>query len=68
MSILQSCDLCTYKRGKPNHQCYSVMDLMKLYWYLTHVERTVRNGNGISADVIDDYSLENDEKGMSLLL
>jgi hypothetical protein len=29
-----------------------IMDLVKLLWYLIHVEQTVRNGN--SADMIDD--------------
>ena len=35
------------------------MDLIKLFWYLIHVERMVRNSNSISADLIED-TLEND--------
>ena len=31
------------------------MDLKeKLFWYLIHIERTVRKSNSISADVIED--------------
>jgi len=35
------------------------MDLIKLFWYLIHIELMVRNDNGISTDMIDD-TIEND--------
>ena len=39
--------------GSNKLQCYLVMNLIKLFWYLIQVERTVRNGNSISVDVIE---------------
>jgi hypothetical protein len=35
-----------------------VIDTIKLYWYLIHVELAVRNGNSISMNVIEDKWLE----------
>jgi hypothetical protein len=46
-------------KGPYRHQCYLVMNLTYLFWYMLHVEQILRNGNGIRTDLIED-TLEND--------
>jgi hypothetical protein len=56
MSILQS---LSGNKGEHKLKCYLDVDIVHLFWYQVHVERTVRSGNIISADVIED-TIEND--------
>jgi hypothetical protein len=41
-------------KGSNKLQCYLVVDLLKLLRYLITWRATIRNGNSINADVIDD--------------
>jgi hypothetical protein len=36
-------------------QCYVVIDLRKLFWYLIHVVQIIRNGNSISVYAPENY-------------
>jgi hypothetical protein len=53
--------ICTSSRNRLKREPFSfilVIDTIKLFWYLIHVELTVRNGNSISMNVIEDKWLE----------
>lgn len=51
---MQSCNLSTIKWEKRNFNASLVIDLIKVSWYLNHVEQMVRNVNSIGVDVIED--------------
>jgi len=46
-------------KGEHKLKCYLDVDIVHLFWYQVHVEHTVRSGNIISADMIED-TIEND--------
>jgi hypothetical protein len=45
-------------KGSNKLQSYLVMNLLRLFWYLTHVEPTVRNDNSMHAVMIEDSNLQ----------
>jgi hypothetical protein len=50
--IPYKCVILSTKKGGQKEECYLVMDLLKVFWYLINV--IVRNGS--SADVIEDIA------------
>jgi hypothetical protein len=55
-------------KGSNKLQCYLVMNPIKLFWYLIHVEWTVRNGNSISVNITDEHNWKQLEQCLLLLL
>lgn len=55
---VQKSDVCFFSFCIPDNFLTPIMDLIKLFWYLMHVERTTRNGISISADLVED-TIEN---------
>lgn len=45
-------------KGSNKPQSYLVMNLLRFFWYLIHVEQTLRNDNSKQPDMIEDSNLQ----------